>query len=214
MGVEPRKVFKGSKLSRLRKFLLRSPSYFALKLGESVGCTDESTLIPCLQDTPVKQIIEQTLLFDECGMRSDYFMSNPGPWIPVSDPYADKSFIPQDPGSLVEQGLSSKIPVLMGFNEAEGLLYSTRFIKDTEFYQYFKKNLDKCLVLNTLSMGENGLEEKLVSRAHELVKEYNGIQDGEMINQGFTDMVGDARFILSAHQHTELLRNQNHTVYR
>ncbi len=147
-------------------------------------------------------------------MRSDYFMSNPGPWIPVSDPYADKSFIPQDPGSLVEQGLSSKIPVLIGFNEAEGLLYSTRFIKDTEFYQYFKKNLDKCLVLNTLSMGEDGLEEKLVSRAHQLVKEYNGIQDGEMINQGFTDMVGDARFILSAHQHTELLRNQNNTVYR
>ena len=198
----------------LKLSYFRSPSYYAIKLGEAVGCDDEGTLIPCLQNTPVSQIIQQTLLFDECGMRSDYFMSSPGPWIPVSDPYADKSFIPEDPESLVAQGRGSNIPIMVGFNEKEGLLYSTRFIKDKEFYQFFKNNLDKCLVINTLSLGKDGLVESKVARAHKLAKDYNGIQDGEMINQEFTDLVGDARFAHSLHQHSEILRNLNQTVYR
>ena len=192
----------------------RSPAYYTRRMAEAVGCTDEYSLIPCLQSTPLKQILDQTFMFDDCNMRDDFSLVYPGPWVPVPDLYADRSFVPGPPEQLVRQGRGARVPVLLGFTDHEGLLYTTRFMKEPAFKQFFTTNLNTCIPVNLFGLMKEDITERDIEEGNRLVREYGAMEGDQVVTTAMTDLLGDAVFWRDGHRLSTILAEQNYTVYR
>ena len=101
----------------------RPPGSYATELAEVAGCGDKDTL-ECLRNMPARKLYLHLLHFnsDSCSVRSD--LKRPGPWIPWQDSSLDRPFLPFSPSAAEDAG----VPIMMGFNADEGLLFTGRFV--------------------------------------------------------------------------------------
>ena len=101
------------------------PSLYATKLAEAAGCGDKETL-ECLRALPARKLQLHLLHFnsDSCSS-TDLGRPYPGPWIPWEDSSLDQPFLPNSPYAAEDAG----VPVMMGFNADEGLLFTGRFVQ-------------------------------------------------------------------------------------
>ena len=100
------------------------PGSYATRLAEAAGCGDKDTL-ECLRALPARKLYLHLLHFnsDSCSC-TDLGRPYPGPWIPWEDSSLDEPFLPISPSAAEDAG----VPVMMGFNADEGLLFTGRFV--------------------------------------------------------------------------------------
>jgi len=211
----------------------RKPSYYAEKLVESLGCSsgDFGDILVCLQEASVQELLNKHLMFaDECQIRSDLewmheAMVYPHPWVPVMDTYANRSFFPGTPENLFSSGKVADVPIMVGFNNNEGLVASTRFVVDPPYLNTFFSNFESCGPVNLYGLDPSQITENLILDSNQLLEEYliyqgdadcnlNWSEDCHLIVDRFSDLMGDAVFIKSTHEASEYLRQNKILAYR
>lgn len=195
-------------------FTFRDPSYYTDRVAESLGCKDKASIVECLQTAPLDKLLDYTYQFDQCNVRSDLKISYPTPWIPTVDRWAPTSFLPGTPKELTSEGGVARVPILVGFNKDEGLLLTTRFIKEPDFMEHCLKNMNTCGPINLFGIREEDITEEHISETHRLIEAYGAVQEGKLHLRQFRDLAGDAVMALDTHTFTELLKRQGYSVYR
>jgi len=188
--------------------LRKPPSHYARSLSAELGCPVSEDPLPCLQSLSPSHIYKHLLLFNSCSVRDDLGLSYPGPWVPGVDKATQEPFLPRDPEEVLRSGADNGVPVMIGFNSEEGLLYTSRFQKDPDFQTRFQTDWDSCAPINFLGLELDQVTVDDVSRVNTLRSSYS---PG---NPGLTDMFTDAVFASSSHQVARLLCRNKRTVYK
>ena len=100
------------------------------------------------------------------------------------------------------------MPVLLGFNSEEGLLYTGRFTSDPAFHARFLADWDTCGPINFLGRDKAEVTEEDLSKVASLRAGYADDM------AGLTDMFTDAIFASSTHNLARLLTSNGRTVYK
>jgi len=185
----------------------------AVELGMRVGCTDSDSLASCLQEVSAETLVQNAFTYESCNIRADLKLFYPNPWKPVKDSFAEEPFLPGEPRQLASKNYVNRIPVLMGFTKDDGLLFSTRFLKDPEYASEFLDD-PGCFAMNSRGLERDDLTNELIQAGDELAEQYHALQDGEIVMEGFTQLLGDAVFARDGHEFSNLLSSLNHSVYR
>ena len=109
---------------------------------------------------------------------------------------------------MVEGGEDASVPVLLGFNSEEGLLYTGRFTSDPAFHAHFLAHWDTCGPINFLGRDKAEVTEEDLSKVTSLRAGYADDM------AGLTDMFTDAIFASSTHHLARLLTSNGRTVYK
>ena len=205
-------------------FCFRESSYYANELAKSLNCNSGSTAdkLACLQVIDVETIMSRTLMFnDNCTFRLDLARVNecavfPQPWVPAKDNYAKLSMMPESPIKLLSAHKVANVPIMIGFNEDEGLIASSRLAYDNSYKLYFFEHFDRCGPINLFAVDPSQITETMVAESNKLLESYFLQPDHSPKERfrHFTNLIGDAVFIRSAHHTSECLRNSQIPVYR
>jgi len=187
--------------------LRRPPSHYARDLAEAAGCGDKSPLV-CLRDLPARKLYLHLFLFDSCSVRTDLGLTYPGPWVPWVDSSLSQPFLPKDPAEVLRKGEDKALPVMVGFNSEEGLLYTTRFTKSPDFETKFLTDWTSCGPINFLGKEKDAVTEDDIAKVDTLRANY---PPG---TPGLTDMFTDAIFAASSHQVARWLAGHGRPVYK
>ena len=182
--------------------LSNPPSYYGKRLSAAVGCSEND--IECLQNVPVHDLHKHVMMFNECSIREDISLTFPGPWVPVVDQYLDDPFLPDTPENIINDGKEAVVPVMIGFTKEDGLLYTTRFIKDKEFEKYFEDNWNTCGPTNLLGKESELITERDIEYVTNLRKSYETL----------TTLFTDAIFAIPSHRMAHQLAARNNQVYK
>ncbi len=109
------------------------------------------------------------------------------------------------------------MPVLLGFMEHDGLLYSTRFLKDPAFGDTFAHNWRTCGPTTLLVVDAAGLTSEHRALADRLARDYGVLSaDGTVVTNGtgMTDIMTDGVFGESTFRLSQQLFRLNRPVYR
>ena len=110
------------------------------------------------------------------------------------------------------------MPVMVGFMEQDGLLYTTRFLKDPEFADAFAGNWSRCGPVSLLGREEEEEKgERALQLTDRLAREYGALrQDGSLrLNgTGMTDLMTDSVFAESSFRLSQHLVRLKRPVYR
>ena len=180
------------------------PAHYAMRLSRAVGCSG-ADVSDCLRNIPVNTLYNNIMMFDECSLRADIGLTFPGPWVPVVDNYVDKPFIAEAPEDILETGKENKVPTMIGFTKEDGLLFTSRFIKDKDFKNFFLENWESCGPINLL-----GKETSFITK--EDVAYVNNLRD--KYPKDLTDLFTDAIFARSSHIIANKFSQRNKHVYK
>eukprot|EP00092_Neocalanus_flemingeri_P021127 GFUD01022894.1.p1 GENE.GFUD01022894.1~~GFUD01022894.1.p1 ORF type:complete len:581 (+),score=136.25 GFUD01022894.1:59-1801(+) len=192
--------------------LSNPPAHYARSLATAVGCSGPDT-VGCLQSASPGDLYKHILMFDECSVRADLGLTFPGPWVPVVDNYLEEPFLPRDPEEILKDGKENKVPVMIGFTKEDGLLYTTRFIKDPEFEKHFNDNWDTCAPINLLGKESHAISDQDIEYVNNLRKSYSSNSD-QIKPAELTTLFTDAVFGLSTHKVAKYLAQSNKSVYK
>ncbi len=109
------------------------------------------------------------------------------------------------------------MPVLAGFMEHDGLLYSTRFLKDPAFGASFARDWSACGPTTLLGVDSAGLTSEHQALADRLARDYGVLSaDGTVVTNGteMTDIMTDGVFGESTFRLSQQLFRLNRPVYR
>jgi hypothetical protein len=109
------------------------------------------------------------------------------------------------------------VPVLLGFMEHDGLLYSTRFLKDPAFGATFARNWSACGPATLLGVDAAGRTSEHQALADRLARDYGVLSaDGTVVTNGtgMTDIMTDGVFGESTFRLSQQLFRLNRPVYR
>jgi len=188
------------------------PAQYARSLATAVGCSGPD-ILTCLQTVSPRTLFNQHLMFDECSIRSDWKLTFPGPWVPVVDSYLQDPFLPQDPEETMKSENISHVPLIIGYNEEDGLLFTTRFLKEQAFEEHFNANWNTCAPINLLGIESDHITGEDLEYINSLAKSYSGSSD-HMQSSDRTRLFTDAIFALSTHRVAKYLTQKNSTVYK
>ena len=107
--------------------------------------------------------------------------------------------------------------MLLGFLEQDGLLYTTRFLKEPAFAESFARNWSVCGPASLLSMDAAARSDQDQETVDRLALEYKVLRpDGTLATNGteMTDLLTDAVFAESTFRLSHLLARHNRPVYR
>ena len=104
-------------------------------LAEKLGCSDPdtNTMVTCLQSKHPKDILEEGTKF----AKFDYV---PEPFIPVVDSYMQEPVLPKPLHEVWINSDKIDIPLMIGGNKDEGVLFQLQFLKDGTLYQQLNDN--------------------------------------------------------------------------
>ncbi len=106
---------------------------------------------------------------------------------------------------------------MLGFMEHDGLLYSTRFLKDPAFGASFARNWRTCGPTTLLGVDAAGLTTEHQALADRLARDYGFLRaDGMVVTNGtgMTDIMTDGVFGESTFRLSQQLFRLNRPVYR
>ena len=114
----------------------KHPAFYARTLAATLGCDPEAStkdIYSCLNKldsaTLIKPLFRENE-FDEGGGSRKAFK-------PVVDDYSARPFLPKEPLTLIEEGAFNKVPLIVGSNRDEGLIF-----------MHFNKNLREDVMQN------------------------------------------------------------------
>merc|ERR1719206_199903 len=187
---------------------------YGLRFAEAVGCDKRNQVVECLRSVPAQELYEQMQIFDkDCPLRSDLGFTHIGPWKPVIDSFIERPFLPKAPEEILKNREENPVPCIIGFNKEEGLLLSTRFLKDPHIHEYFIKNKDICAPVYLLGKDKEVAKEEDIAAADKLIQSYS--KSG--INTSFaeyTDLFTDAIFAAGTHKLVNYLVKNNRKVFK
>jgi len=202
----------GTVLSTFMKSSKYSVKY-GNKFAESVGCTKEKNTVECLQTVPLKDLYSSLLMFDQdCPFRDDLGFAYLGPWKPSGDSFLGNPFVPKDPEDILKHGEDNNVPVIVGFNKEDGLLLTTRFIKDPIVKHNFVANQHTCGPIYLLGKETEEITEKDIALADKIIKSYSSGVNTTF--EEFTDIFTDAVFGVSSQKLAEYLLQNERTVFK
>ncbi len=109
------------------------------------------------------------------------------------------------------------VPVMVGFMENDGLLYTTRFMKDPAFTASFTANWSACAPVSLLGLSEAHLTQADQQMAERLVQLY-GVRrpDASLVLNGteLTELMTDGIFAEGSYRLSQYLTRINRPVYR
>ena len=108
----------------------KHPSEYTKVLAEILDCKDHQDsqgLVKCLQDKSAKEILDEASKFA-------VFDFMPEPFKPVVDTWMKQPFLPQPLHEVWDTVKDSKIPLMIGGNKDEGVLFLIQFLKDEKLY--------------------------------------------------------------------------------
>jgi Carboxylesterase family len=106
---------------------------------------------------------------------------------------------------------------MLGFMEQEGLLYTTRFIKEPAFMESYAHNWTSCAPVSLLGRSEVQLTQADRQLTEQIAEQY-GVrqQDGRLVLNGteLTDLLTDSIFAVGTFRLSQHLTRLNIPVYR
>jgi len=185
-----------------------------LKYAEAVGCSNKPGILVCLQSVPVKDLYNSVLMFDQdCPIRDDLGLAFLGPWKPSVDSFLEKPFLPKDPKDILLNGEENDVSAIIGFNQEDGLLFTTRFIKDPSIQQDFFDNEKVCGPIYFLGQEKDLITEHDMTISNRIIKSYSS-SDTNTTFEEFTDLFTDAVFGAGTHQLANNLVENNRKVFK
>ena len=108
----------------------KPPAQYARILAKDLGCTEEEShlLVKCLQSKDPKKIVELSQKFAT-------FDHIPEPFIPVVDNWSAEPVLPQPLDQVWSDFDNIKIPLMIGGNKDEGVLFALQFLKNSDLYK-------------------------------------------------------------------------------
>ena len=153
-------------------------------------------------------------MFDkDCPLRDDLGFTHLGPWKPTVDSFIEKPFLPKDPEDILKNREENNVPAIIGFNQEDGLLFSTRFMKDPNIQQYFVDNQKMCGPIYLLGKGKELATEKDIARSESLIKSYTKTGINTTFDE-FTDIFTDAIFGVGTHKMSNYFVKNNRKVFK
>ena len=196
----------------------RNPGHYAERLASSLGCEDQDkdSVLRCLQSVPVKQLQNKLFMFEEDeNIQSDLGLTYPGPWLPITDSFSRSPFLPSTARDLLEEDKWNKVPVMLGFTSEDGLLSTSRLVRDPAYFQRFKENWETYGPLNILGRDVVNITQSDVDFVTGLLADYTNTPVGELRPEDLTDLFTDALFGLSTDRLADLLVRRGHQdVYK
>ena len=131
--------------------LSRPPAHYSRALAARLGCQDlEDTklLLTCLRSKDAKQIVTESQHFAT-------FDFIPEPFIPVVDDWAETPFLPVPLHEVWTSPLSPEVPLMIGGNKDDGVLFLLQFLKDEKLFARVNDNLSTelpALLLGSIMM--------------------------------------------------------------
>ena len=127
----------------------RQPAEYCRALAARLDCPDlqdTTQLVSCLRSKPAKDIVMESQHFA-------IFDFLPEPFIPVVDDWMETPVLPAPLHEVWKNPLNPKIPLMIGGNKDDGILFLLQFLKDGELYDRVNKN--SATELPALLLGNN-----------------------------------------------------------
>ncbi|XP_068084710.1 juvenile hormone esterase isoform X2 [Anabrus simplex] len=125
-------------------------------------------------------------------------------WIEVSLPIyvtTDDTFLPREPRQILKDGDYNKVPLLIGVNDAEGLMMFNVILNHQNKLKFFNDNMEK-MVPRDLNLKPGSEDSKEVAK---MIKDF--YFDGELtpnkVDQ-YKDLATDRLFLIGVHQAVQL----------
>ena len=119
---------------------------FANTLSEKLGCAQADNVVTCLQDKNMEDIVGISYNISRERMI----------WVPVSDKdFSSEPFLPGDAEELMKSGqFNSEVEVIIGTNEAEGIMTMGGYVIDPSLWEETKNNIETVLPMYMFKIGE------------------------------------------------------------
>jgi len=113
----------------------KHPAEYGKSLARDLGCSDDDSelLVKCLQSKDPKKIIEHSQKFAT-------FDHIPEPFIPVVDNWLNEPVLPQPLDQVWAKIENIRIPLMIGGNKDEGVLFIVQFLKNGDLYKRVNEN--------------------------------------------------------------------------
>ena len=108
----------------------KPPYEYTKILAKNLGCKDHQAsqdILKCLQEKSPNKILEEASKFA-------VFDFMPEPFKPVVDSWMKEPMLPHPLHEVWDKMESSKIPIMIGGNKDEGVLFLIQFLKDEKLY--------------------------------------------------------------------------------
>lgn len=187
---------------------------YGMRFAEKVGCDKRNKIVECLKSTPVKELYEQLQMFDkDCPLRDDLGFTHLGPWKPVVDSFIEKPFLPKDPEEILKNKEENSVSSIVGFNKEDGLLLSTRFLKDPHVLNHFVENQLVCAPIYLLGKDKQVASEADTAKSEELIQSYSKSGTNTTFAE-YTDLFTDAVFAAGSHKLANHLVKNGRKVFK
>eukprot|EP00092_Neocalanus_flemingeri_P017124 GFUD01018520.1.p1 GENE.GFUD01018520.1~~GFUD01018520.1.p1 ORF type:complete len:581 (-),score=109.13 GFUD01018520.1:68-1810(-) len=184
------------------------------KFAEAVGCRKETEIVECLQTVPLKSLYASLLMFDQdCPLREDVGLAFLGPWKPSVDSFIEKPFLPKDPEDILKNGEDNNVPAIVGFNQEDGLLFTTRFLKDPDIGHSFIENQKICGPIYFLGKEKELINEKDIEQSERLIQSYSNSETNATFAE-LTDLFTDSVFGVGSHKLSNYLVENKRRVFK
>ena len=171
-------------------------------------------MVECLKNVHVQELYQHMQMFDkDCPLRADLGFTHIGPWKPVIDSYIKKPFLPKVPEEILKNKEENAVPCIVGFNKDDGLLLSTRFLKDPHTLDYFIKNQNVCGPVYLLGKDKENASEEDILKANSLIQSYTEPGSNTTFSE-YTDLFTDAIFAAGTHKLANYLVSNNRKVFK
>ena len=163
------------------------------EFSSAVGCPIEGNVeetVTCLQNKPVKHLMKNLKMFDQCNTLATGTMAYPVVWSPYDDhETVQDPFFAQHPVEILKSGEYNKVPIMIGTAKDEGVLHTATLLQDPEMFQYFKSNWDVCAGVSFLDQFFIDQPSKdLVKKAQKVKDFYFGSTELELDDWTFTNL--------------------------
>ncbi|XP_068084604.1 juvenile hormone esterase isoform X2 [Anabrus simplex] len=183
-----------------------NPWSFKLSVSENnkillnfVGCGDleGDELLKCLKEVPVEKLTQIPLVGLNTPTEEDKWVEIPlHVYVTVDD-----TFLPRAPRQILKDGDYNKVPLLLGINDAEGLLLFNIIMKHQTRLESFNDNMEK-MVPRDLELKPGSKDSKEVAN---MIKDFyfDGKLTPEKADQ-YKDLSTDRLFLIGVHQAVQL----------
>lgn len=126
----------------------KSPGLLARRLAVALGLPEDGSteqLVDLLKKAELKKIFKANNVGNLLGKENVPFdPSEAFMFVPVVDDFCSRPFLPEEPYKLLKAGRFNKVPVMVGFNKDEGVMFEDIYMKlKPEHREKFNSDISK-----------------------------------------------------------------------
>ena len=181
---------------------------YANVLSEQLGCGQADNVVTCLQDKNMEDIIGLSYNVSQGRMF----------WVPVSDKdFSSEPFLPGDAEELMKSGqFNTEVEVIIGTNEAEGIMTMGSYIIDPSRWEETKNNIEILLPIYLFNIGDVAdITDEDVDNMYKILNYYIGSVDNfnEAHIKELIQMCTDCDFLYGTYKTIKYFLEHEMTVF-